>query len=139
MEINNAAIEIEATSSEENVSKFILALLQVRDQAHVNHWQTGLEAEHRNFGMFYEGFLDLVDTLVESILGKFGKKIFKFGEAQLWVCDYSGDFTDFVEMANELYVVFDATFDRDEDSELYNEMDNIKNLINKFNYLMNQK
>jgi len=138
MEIDNFEFEPQATT-EYTVNHFILALLQVSAQARINHWQTGLEAEHRNFGMFYEEFSDLIDVMAESILGKYGKGEFKFTEAAIGVCDYSGNFEDFVGMARELCAIFCEVFDRDEDSELYNEMDNIKSLINKFNYLMNQK
>lgn len=126
-------------STEYTLNHFVLALLQVSAQVRINHWQTKIEPEHRNFGMFYEEFSDLTDTIVESILGKYGTEAFQFGEATLGVCDYSTNFKDFVEMAVELNSIFCEVFDRDEDSELYNEMDNIKNLINKFNYLMNQR
>lgn len=138
MEIETFEFEPQ-TNPEMTINHFVLALLQVSAQARINHWQTKIEPEHRNFGMFYEDFSDLADTIVESILGKYGTDEFKFGEAQLGVCDYSTNFMDFVEMAKELHMIFCEVFDRDEDSELYNEMDNIKSLTNKFTYLMNQK
>lgn len=137
MEIEN--FEIEQTNPEYTINHFVLALVQVSAQAKINHWQTKLDPAHRHYGMFYDEFNDLMDTIVESILGKYGSDKFSFGEAHIGICDYSENFKEFVEMAHELCAIFCQVFDRDEDSELYNEMDNIKSLTNKFNYLMNQQ
>lgn len=138
MEIENFEFEPQA-NPEYTANHFILALIQVSSQAKINHWQTKLDPAHRHYGMFYDDFNDITDALVESIIGKYGEEAFRFGEAHIAVCDYSDNFKEFVEMARELCTIFCEVFDRDEDSELYNEMDNIKSLINKFNYLMNQQ
>ncbi len=120
-------------------AQFILSLLQIRDQAHIIHWQTKLEAEHRNFGMFYEEFLVLVDALVESILGKYGSDALAFEEAALGLVAYTGNYDSFMEMLDESCQIFYAVFDPQEDSELYNELDNIKVLRNKLKYLLSQE
>lgn len=120
-------------------AQFILSLLQIRDQAHIIHWQTKLEAEHRNFGMFYDEFLVLVDALVESILGKYGNDALSFEEAALGLVAYNGNYESFMEMIDESIQIFYAVFDQTEDSELYNELDNIKTLKNKLKYLLAQE
>jgi hypothetical protein len=120
-------------------AQFILSLLQVRDQAQINHWQTTLEAEHRNFGMFYEDFLELIDTMVESILGKYGTEVLAFDEAMIGLVSYNGDHSKFIAMIDDSINLFCLVFDKDQDSELYNELDNIKMLRNKLNYLLSQK
>lgn len=132
--------QFETGESEElTPTHFILSLLQIRDQAHVNHWQTKLEAEHRNFGTFYTDFLGLVDGMVESILGKYGTDVFNFGEASIGLSQYNGNFMELFEMVDASCEIFCQVFDRDKDSELYNEMDNIKTLRNTITYLMNQQ
>ena len=126
-------------SPEATPAQFILSLLQIRDQAHINHWQTKLEAEHRNFGMFYEDFLGLVDGIVEGILGKYGTEALSFDEAMIGLVSYTGDHSKFIEMVDASIALFCEVFDQDQDSELYNELDNIKMLRNKLNYLLSQK
>jgi hypothetical protein len=137
--MNLENFEIGSQENQYEATHFILALLQVRDQAHINHWQTKMEAEHVHFGMFYDAFLPLVDAIVEGILGKYGVECFQFGEAQIGLTDYSGNHMDFCEMVDECYSIFCQVFDKEEDSELFNEMDNIKMLRNKLTYLLNQR
>lgn len=120
-------------------AQYIMGLLQIRDQAHIIHWQTKLEAEHRNFGMFYEEFLVLVDAIVESILGKYGTEVLAFDEAALGLVSYDGNYESFLKMLDDSCELFCAVFDEREDSELYNELDNIKTLKNKLTYLLSQK
>lgn len=120
-------------------AQYIMGLLQIRDQAHIIHWQTKLEAEHRNFGMFYEEFLVLVDAIVESILGKYGTEVLAFDEAALGLVSYDGNYESFLKMLEDSCELFCAVFDEREDSELYNELDNIKTLKNKLTYLLSQK
>lgn len=137
--MNLGNFEIQVNETEYTPAHFILSLLQVRDQAHINHWQTKMEAEHVQFGMFYDTFLPLADALVEGILGKYGVECFQFGEAQLGLVDYTGNHMDFCEMVDECCSIFCQVFDKENDSELYNEMDNIKMLRNKLTYLLNQR
>ncbi len=120
-------------------AQYIMGLLQIRDQAHIIHWQTKLEAEHRNFGMFYEDFLELVDAIVESILGKYGTEVLAFDEAALGLVSYDGNYEGFLKMIDASCEMFYAVFDEREDSELYNELDNIKTLKNKLTYLLKQQ
>jgi hypothetical protein len=137
-EMNLENIEMEQ-APDTTPAQFILSLLQIRDQAHVIHWQTSLEAEHRNFGMFYDEFLVLVDALVESILGKYGKDALSFEEAAIGIVSYDGNYESFMEMIDESFTIFYSVFDPQQDSELYNDLDNIKTLKNKLNYLLSQE
>ena len=122
------------------ISYFMLSLMQIADQAKIIHWQTGLDAEHRHFGMFYEGFIDHMDTLVEAIAGKYGSQNLKFGEAAVMIYDYEMAMPVFFELVNDaLRGTFRDLFDRDEDSELYNLADEILDLTNKTQYLLQQK
>jgi hypothetical protein len=136
MNLENIEMEQAPTATP---AQFILSLLQIRDQAHVIHWQTKLEAEHRNFGMFYEDFLGLVDALVESILGKYGQEALSFEEAAIGLVAYDGNYDPFLEMVDESIEIFYSVFDPQQDSELYNDLDNIKTLKNKLKYLLSQE
>lgn len=120
-------------------AQFILSLLQIRDQAHIMHWQTQKEREHRVFGEFYEEYLGLVDVLVEGILGKYGTQVLSFEEAALGLTSYSQDYRALIGMLDSSFELFTLVFDAEEDSELYNELDNMRMLRNKINYLLSQE
>lgn len=122
------------------IGYFMLSLMQIADQAKIIHWQTGLDAEHRHFGMFYEEFIEQMDTLVEAMAGKYGSQNLKFGEAAIMIYDYEMALPVFFELVNDaLRGTFKDLFDREEDSELYNLADEILDLSNKTQYLLQQK
>jgi hypothetical protein len=59
----------------EQFATLIGTLLQSRNQAHIYHWQVtgeGSDAAHRALGEYYDGIVDLVDALVESVQGRYG-------------------------------------------------------------------
>lgn len=122
------------------ISYFMLSLMQIADQAKIIHWQTGLDTEHRHFGMFYEEFIGQMDTIVEAIAGKYGSQNLKFGEAAIMIYDYEMAMPVFFELLNDaLRGTFKNLFDREEDSELYNLADEILDLSNKTQYLLQLK
>ena len=118
----------------------MLSLFQIADQAKILHLQTPVEAEHRVFGMFYDSFTGLLDTLVEAIAGKYGTDKLKFSQAAVMVYDYDYAKGPFFEMIDEILVsLFHEIFDREKDSELYNIVDEMKDLANKAKYLLQMK
>lgn len=122
------------------IGYFMLSLMQIADQAKIIHWQTGLDTEHRHFGMFYEEFIGQMDTIVEAIAGKYGSQNLKFGEAAVMIYDYEMALPVFFELVNDaLRGTFKNLFDREEDSELYNLADEILDLSNKTQYLLQLK
>ena len=59
----------------EEVAKFISNLLNIRQQAHVYHWQAvgeGSNAVHEALNEYYDKIVKKVDGLVESIQGRNG-------------------------------------------------------------------
>lgn len=122
------------------VSYFMLSLMQIADQAKILHWQTGFDTEHRHFGMFYEEFIDQMDTLIESIAGKYGKDKLQFGQAAIQIYDYSMARQVFFDLVDEALIEnFCCLFDREKDSELFNIADGILDLKNKVQYLLQLK
>jgi hypothetical protein len=123
-----------------SIAYFMLSLMQIADQAKIIHWQTGLDTEHRHFGMFYEEFIDQMDTLVESIAGKYGKDQLQFGQASIQIYDYGMSRQVFFDLVDEaLTENFCKLFDREKDSELFNLADGITDLKNKVQYLLQLK
>ena len=53
------------------IGDFILAILHTVTNTHILHWQSKSFSEHTALGEFYDSLSDLVDTLVESMQGKY--------------------------------------------------------------------
>ena len=54
---------------------FIGQLFQSRDMMHLTHLQTVNYAEHKALNSYYDGILDLIDSLTETYFGTIGKRI----------------------------------------------------------------
>lgn len=48
-------------------------LVQFVQQLRIFHWQTDSYAQHRAFGTIYDSLDDMIDTFVETYMGKFGR------------------------------------------------------------------
>lgn len=62
-------------SSTMNPEQFFGKLFQIRDQIHLKHLKVsgaGSYAQHVALNEFYDGILDLTDSLIESYQGKYG-------------------------------------------------------------------
>jgi hypothetical protein len=46
-------------------------MLEARDCLHLIHWNTTSYAEHKALGKFYDGWLDLVDSFIETYQGRY--------------------------------------------------------------------
>jgi DNA-binding ferritin-like protein len=55
------------------INNNIISLIEIRDKAHLAHWNTTIYAKHKALGKFYEGLTDLLDTFVETYQGKYGR------------------------------------------------------------------
>lgn len=55
------------------IHELISRLFQARDAAHLQHWNTSSDAEHRALEKFYVDSIELIDTFVECYQGAFGK------------------------------------------------------------------
>lgn len=51
----------------------ITPLVQFQQQLRIFHWQTESFAKHKAFGKAYEDLDELIDTFVETFMGKFGR------------------------------------------------------------------
>lgn len=48
-------------------------LMQFQQQIRLFHWQTSSYAQHKAFGHAYEELDELIDTFIETFMGKFGR------------------------------------------------------------------
>lgn len=112
---------------QENCSLFVATLLHSATNTHFFHWSTDSYAKHKALGKYYEGIVPLVDTLVESYMGKYGK-LTSFPTA------YHQPKDPLKYMESLQNFVTDARQDLPQDSELQNAIDEIADLINSTTY-----
>lgn len=53
------------------MNEYVGTLMQSRNQAHIYHLQTPSYAKHIALNEYYEGIIDLIDSLVEAYQGKY--------------------------------------------------------------------
>ena len=54
------------------IEQLIARVFAVRNATHIAHWKTKSFSEHMALGDFYDGVIDIVDSLVECYQGNFG-------------------------------------------------------------------
>ena len=55
------------------IEELIAKVFQARDCAHLEHWSTDSYSKHQALSMFYETVIDILDSIVETYQGAFGK------------------------------------------------------------------
>ena len=131
----------EAVKADTDLGALILKFLWVRDQAHVFHWQTKLNARHVTLGDFYESYLEELDELAENIFGKIGET-FQIGKGQIELVDISETaIEEYKQKVTEIFEIdFPKLFPKTYENEvLYHIIGDILEEINKMKYLLSQK
>lgn len=109
---------------------FLLTLLHATTNTHLLHWTTKSYAEHQALGAFYEELPDLVDSLAEKLMGKFGATpTFKGG----YYAQAANGKAELEELKEYVQIQREKL---PQDSEIQNEVDNIANLINQTLFLL---
>ena len=111
----------------ENCALFLATLLHSATNTHFFHWSTGSYAQHKALGNYYDKIVELVDTLAESYMGKYGK-LTTFPS----VYHQPKDPIKYMESLQNF--VADARQDLPQDSEIQNLIDSIADLINTTAY-----
>ena len=111
----------------ENCALFLATLLHSATNTHFFHWSTDSYAKHQALGTYYDEIVDLVDTLAEAYMGKYGK-LTSFPS----VYHQPKDPIRYMESLQNF--VRDARQDLPQDSELQNIIDEIADLINTTTY-----
>ena len=111
----------------ENCALFVATLLHSATNTHFFHWSTGSYAQHKALGNYYDEIVELVDTLAESYMGKYGK-LTTFPS----VYHQPKDPIKYLESLQNF--VADARQDLPQDSEIQNLIDSIADLINTTTY-----
>ena len=120
-------------------------VLQNMAQAKLLHWQTHSYSEHKALDNFFDEFIEISDTLIESIMGKYGRPEFSDSERTLKLDNYdSPESPDglprFIEHLDTCYrQECISEFSEEKDPEIFNIIQEILSLIDQTKYLLSLK
>lgn len=120
-------------------SEVIKKLVEIQQQLRFLHWQTKSYAKHQAYGGVYSALDGLIDSYVETCMGKHGRP------------SYSGGYTiegqdideisvqEFVDSSVEFFVSLSDALDPKVDTDLLNIRDEMIGEFNKLKYLLTLK
>ena len=127
-----------STPDANELGRYFVRLLAIRDQAHIFHWQTESFAQHEAFGEFYETFLENVDDMVEMIMGLKGRPVFGDNSTSIRISDYSPENINlFFERASSVFTIeLEQVCDSNENEEIFDHARLIISSLDKLKYLL---
>ena len=111
-------------------------LLGLQIQMKINHWQTKGYARHNAFGGFYDSLNDLIDTFVESAMGKYGRFTLDEETKTIQLSNLSElDMKGMISTVRDAFVQMSEQLDPS-DTDLLNIRDEMLGELNKLSYLL---
>ena len=120
-------------------SEIIKKLVEIQQQLRFLHWQTKSYAKHQAYGGVYSSLDGLIDSFVETCMGKHGRP------------SYSGGYTlegqdideisvqEFVDSSVSFLIGLTEKYDAKADTDLLNIRDEMLGEFNKLKYLLTLK
>jgi DNA-binding ferritin-like protein len=117
-----------------NLGSNINFFMGLQVQMKVNHWQTKGYARHKAFGKFYKVMGDLIDTFVESAMGKYGRFVLDEQTKTIELNNLSDlDMKGLINTVREALVQIELN---EVDTDLLNIRDEMIGEVNKLSYLL---
>ncbi len=129
--LNESSVRFTTNPSHAQLAADGLSLL---DQIRVWHWQVTIGDLHKALGDFYDEFSGLNDTIVEAVMGKYGRFSIKGTKSQILV-DYDVDTFDSAISQFESLYTNDYRKLFVSDPEICNIIDEIVAEMQKLKYL----
>lgn len=118
------------------MEQMVEMLIEMEQQMRIWHWQTKSFARHSAFGSVYSDLGDLIDSFMESYMGKYGR-ISVDGAINL--SNMSDDIISKIDTYAQFLLSMNETLDTSVDSDLLNIRDEMLALLNKLKYLLTLK
>jgi DNA-binding ferritin-like protein len=119
-----------------NLNSNVNFLLSLQIQMKINHWQTKGFARHNACGGFYDSLSGLIDTFVESAMGKYGRFTLDEETKTIQLSNLSElDMKGLVNTVRESFVQMSEQLDPS-DTDLLNIRDEMLGELNKLSYLL---
>ena len=115
------------------INQDIISLIELRDKAHILHWETRVFSQHKALGKFYDELTELLDTFVETYMGKYGRMNLN-GLINVKVEDVD-------ELMDETYVTLELMEPKIDKkcTDLLNILADMKELVNRTKYMLTLK
>jgi len=114
-------------------------MLQMQNQFRILHWQTKSYAAHKAFGKAYEALDELIDSFVETALGRAGAD-FSNGNLDIKLFDIKEvDLNTILDTYRRYLSEITVKLNPEIDSDLLNIRDEMLGVINHTSYLLTLK
>lgn len=122
----------------ENTSEIVAGLQELQNQVKYFHWQTKSYAQHQALGGVFDSITDLIDTFVETLMGKYGRPSTKGQKFEMF--DFEDvDIEEWTNGVCDLLISFSDVLDDSQDTDLLNVRDEMLGEFNKLKYLLTLK
>jgi hypothetical protein len=119
--------------------ELIKKLVQVQLQWKFLHWQTFGDAKHKAYGKIYDSLGDMIDTFVETMMGKYGRVEFEPEFSIMFQDIKSLSVQNFIDGITEFLVEMTDHLDSRYDTDLLNLRDEMLGSINQLKYRLTLK
>ena len=120
-------------------SEIIKKLVEIQQQLRFLHWQTKSFAKHQAYGGIYSSLDGLIDSFVETCMGKHGRPSFSGGYTIEGQDIDEISIQEFVDGTVSFLIGLTEKYDGKADTDLLNVRDEMLGEFNKLKYLLTLK
>ncbi len=122
----------------ENTSDIVAGLQELQNQVKYFHWQTKSYSQHQALGGVFDSITDLIDTFVETLMGKYGRPSTKGQKFEMFDFD-DINIEEWTGGVCDLLISFSDVLDDVQDTDLLNLRDEMLQNFNQLKYLLTLK
>ena len=120
-------------------SEIIKKLVEIQQQLRFLHWQTKSYAKHQAYGGIYSELDGLIDSFVETCMGKHGRPSFSGGYTLEGQDIDEVSIQEFIDGTVSFLIGLSEKYDGKADTDLLNIRDEMLAEFNKLKYLLTLK
>jgi len=122
----------------ENTSEIVAGLQELQNQVKYFHWQTKSYAQHQALAKVFDSITDLIDTFVETLMGKYGRPSTKGQKFEMFDLE-DINMEEWTGGVCDLLISFSDVLDDVQDTDLLNLRDEMLQNFNQLKYLLTLK
>ena len=122
----------------ENTSEIVAGLQELQNQVKYFHWQTKSYAQHQALAKVFDSITELIDTFVETLMGKYGRPSTKGQKFEMFDLE-DVNIEEWTGGVCDLLISFSEVLDDVQDTDLLNLRDEMLQNFNQLKYLLTLK
>lgn len=122
----------------ENTSEIVAGLQELQNQVKYFHWQTKSYAQHQALAKVFDSITELIDTFVETLMGKYGRPSTKGQKFEMFDLE-DVNIEEWTSGVCDLLISFSDVLDDVQDTDLLNLRDEMLQNFNQLKYLLTLK